>query len=354
MKKAALLLFLMAFSAFAQYFPPTGVPGMPGTIPIVAQAVISPINLVGLNDLTASVTATSIGHRFNVVIDTTGTPDTFKWREDDGSLGASIPISGAAQALADGVAITFPVTTGHTVDDEWLITTQSGLEIQTNRTLKIGPTPAIIPNDANYFTPDILVSNTGASAGQRGGTASFFIGNGSGYDFLFHGSRGTPQAPTALINGDYVQLAAYLGYDGVVYRSQTTDLVAVDGPASPGTVPLSRCLQSGASGLTLRSSGNIEVYGDPFSCFSGGADVGYRRAAANLFEINAGTLGTGRQICATPIAVGSLASCTSSIEGSICDVTDSNTATWGATVANGGGNHVQARCNGTNWTVVGK
>lgn len=35
-------------------------------------------------------------------------------------------------------------------------------------------------------------------------------------------------------------------------------------------------------------------------------------------------------------------------------VSDSNTATWGAVIAGGGANHVQARWNGTNWTVVGK
>ena len=35
-------------------------------------------------------------------------------------------------------------------------------------------------------------------------------------------------------------------------------------------------------------------------------------------------------------------------------VTDSNTATWGATVAAGGANTVLAFYNGTNWTVAGK
>lgn len=39
--------------------------------------------------------------------------------------------------------------------------------------------------------------------------------------------------------------------------------------------------------------------------------------------------------------------------GAIANVSDSNTATWGATVAGGGANHVLARYNGTNWTVVG-
>lgn len=44
----------------------------------------------------------------------------------------------------------------------------------------------------------------------------------------------------------------------------------------------------------------------------------------------------------------------SPVEGMQFDVTDSNTATWGATAAAGGSNHVLVRYNGSNWTVVGK
>jgi hypothetical protein len=42
------------------------------------------------------------------------------------------------------------------------------------------------------------------------------------------------------------------------------------------------------------------------------------------------------------------------LEGEEFDITDCNTATWGATAAGGGSNHVLVRYNGTNWTVVGK
>jgi hypothetical protein len=44
----------------------------------------------------------------------------------------------------------------------------------------------------------------------------------------------------------------------------------------------------------------------------------------------------------------------SPVEGMLVAVTDSNTATWGATVAGGGSNHVLAYYNGTNWTVAAK
>lgn len=39
--------------------------------------------------------------------------------------------------------------------------------------------------------------------------------------------------------------------------------------------------------------------------------------------------------------------------GSEVNISDSNTATWGATIAGGGANNVKARYNGSNWTVVG-
>jgi len=40
--------------------------------------------------------------------------------------------------------------------------------------------------------------------------------------------------------------------------------------------------------------------------------------------------------------------------GQLANVSDSNTNVWGATIAGTGGNHVLARWNGSNWTVVGK
>lgn len=44
----------------------------------------------------------------------------------------------------------------------------------------------------------------------------------------------------------------------------------------------------------------------------------------------------------------------SPVAGMMAYVTDSNTVTWGATVAGSSTNKVQVWYNGTNWTVVGK
>jgi hypothetical protein len=74
----------------------------------------------GINDCTISgpyVSSTS--STFSVEIDATGTPDTFKWRKDAGAWTAGVAITGDLQTLQDGVAVTFAVTTGHTLADLW-------------------------------------------------------------------------------------------------------------------------------------------------------------------------------------------------------------------------------------------
>lgn len=52
--------------------------------------------------------------------------------------------------------------------------------------------------------------------------------------------------------------------------------------------------------------------------------------------------------------VSQLTACSASGQGAWTFVTDSNTSTYGATVAAGGANKVMIWCNGTNWTVMGQ
>lgn len=82
-----------------------------------------------LNDLTqgGALTGTS-DIRFEIEIDGTGTPDTFKWRAWDVSVDAAagaytelVAMTGAAQALSSGITIQFAATTGHTIGDKWFI-----------------------------------------------------------------------------------------------------------------------------------------------------------------------------------------------------------------------------------------
>ncbi len=58
---------------------------------------------------------------FTIIIDSAGTPDTFKWQKNAGSFTTGVAITGAAQTLSNGVTVTFGATTGHTVPDQWVI-----------------------------------------------------------------------------------------------------------------------------------------------------------------------------------------------------------------------------------------
>uniref|UniRef100_A0A6M3XIL1 Putative structural protein n=1 Tax=viral metagenome TaxID=1070528 RepID=A0A6M3XIL1_9ZZZZ len=76
-----------------------------------------------LDDMSTSGTstlATGACH-YNVVIDATGPPNTFKWSDDGGVSwdAEGVAITGSAQALNNGVTITFAATTGHAVNDKW-------------------------------------------------------------------------------------------------------------------------------------------------------------------------------------------------------------------------------------------
>jgi len=64
---------------------------------------------------------------YRIQIDATGTPDTFSWSDDGGSTwdATGVAISGAVQALNNGVTITFSATTGHTLSDRWDFVGQS-------------------------------------------------------------------------------------------------------------------------------------------------------------------------------------------------------------------------------------
>lgn len=80
-------------------------------------------------------------------------------------------------------------------------------------------------------------------------------------------------------------------------------------------------------------------------------DVGLNRQAAGVLEVNNGTSGQRGVVLLRAHTFAQLPG--SPVAGMLATVSDSNTATWGATIAGGGANNVLARFNGTNWTVVG-
>lgn len=65
-------------------------------------------------------------NRYRIQIFSIGATDTFRWSDDDGTTwndnaGLGYMITGASQALNNGVTITFGAITGHSLNDEWTI-----------------------------------------------------------------------------------------------------------------------------------------------------------------------------------------------------------------------------------------
>jgi len=80
--------------------------------------------------LTSGGTYTGINwSQYSLEIDSMGTPDTFKWRENEGVWTENVAITGSAQTLNKGVTATFAATTGHTTGDSWTITVQGDIEV---------------------------------------------------------------------------------------------------------------------------------------------------------------------------------------------------------------------------------
>lgn len=78
----------------------------------------------GLNDLSKSGTYSGGSNKeFVIIISTAAGTDKFRYSTDGGeTFSSEISITGAAQLLADGVSVTFGVTTGHTLNDVWMFT----------------------------------------------------------------------------------------------------------------------------------------------------------------------------------------------------------------------------------------
>jgi hypothetical protein len=86
----------------------------------------------GINDMSCN-TGVNNGSggddlRFDIKISSTGTPDKFKWRKRartqlNSNVGYSseVSITGSSQTLSDGVTVNFAATTGHTLNDRWVV-----------------------------------------------------------------------------------------------------------------------------------------------------------------------------------------------------------------------------------------
>jgi len=132
----------------------------------------------GLDDMATSSTYTGTENKtYQVEIDGTGTPDTYKWTDNGGATYTStVNIVGGAVALNDGVEITFLATTGHTLGDTWTFNATTDVRLMTlvdehqahekfDSICGLGG----LPNNASTGkTGDIIFTSVGLGAGDTG------------------------------------------------------------------------------------------------------------------------------------------------------------------------------------------
>jgi hypothetical protein len=94
-----------------------------------------------------------------------------------------------------------------------------------------------------------------------------------------------------------------------------------------------------------------DVAASTYKFFQGGTDALAFSSAAAIFS---GGISAGKGYQATLTTFAGIGTCNSGADGSTRAISDGSTATWGATVAGAGANHVYVYCDGTNWTVMGK
>lgn len=160
----------------------------------------------------------------------------------------------------------------------------------------------------------------------------------------------------------YVTASDNINFVGCHFFAGTgTHALGVDGTSK---VRLSQCevlpydTGGNRSGLRVLSGGVVYASACRFASTSPGKDItnsgtvydlgGNQYTPANL------TGPAPVSLTASKVLAFSALPSASTCEGATMAVSDSSTATWGATITGGGANHVLAYSNGTNWTVAGK
>lgn len=202
----------------------------------------------------------------------------------------------------------------------------------------IGPTAS--GQEIEYFGPDNWLGRNGFYLFDQPGA----IGNKS-YWFNVGGS-----APSNLGIYDYSDNAWLFHYD------PTTKTWAFDQNVTIPNLTVSGTCTGCGSGTSTGGVGTVTHTTGPL--ISGKLVIGNSNGDVTV-DPNSGSDGAGHQTATSYSTSGggpfsNLRSCTSEIEGQVAKVTDSATNSWGDTIIGGGGFHVMAYCDGSNWTVIGK
>ena len=196
----------------------------------------------------------------------------------------------------------------------------------------------------------------------------------------FYKSRGTRSAPTPVtLTGyelDSIGGINFGGYDGASYFAGSAAIYTQSDedwtPTSHGghisiygtnNGPLGhtqQLIQFGGIDPNGRGDGNIISY-RPLT-FNGNSSsnpgIFPTSNPAKLAVRTADNLGdaalTAKSFQSRSAAFSTLPACDGETEGQMAAINDSSTNIWGTAVSGGGGNHVLAYCDGTDWTVAAK
>ncbi len=119
----------------------------------------------GLNDFSGvntpgseAATGAPAGTVFRVIIDGTGSPNTFKWNANAGAFTTGVPIV-AGTTIDLGIYnanVKFSSATGHTLGNEWLMTVFAGIQM----TRSVGPTSGANPSVALSGLPGSVTNGS--------------------------------------------------------------------------------------------------------------------------------------------------------------------------------------------------
>lgn len=184
----------------------------------IATTISSPdFTGTGLDDLTASGYFDILTDETNYVveIDAQGTPDTFKWSNDDGTTWkeTGVEITGDAQELENGIKITFGSNTGHTAGEFWSFTASmtttpiTGLatfitDAGSVKELRIQGT-ALQYNNSGVWTNLDTGFTTGLDTWFTQAGNKIYILNGTDYVHSYDGTTVTDLGNTTYPNGKY-------------------------------------------------------------------------------------------------------------------------------------------------------
>jgi len=149
------------------------------------------------------------------------TPDTFKWSSDGGTTwdATGVEITGSAQTLSNGVAVTFGDSTGHTLGDYWDIPAGSNVQLGLRD-----------PNSSGFgaITFTDVQLETGSTATAYTNPAEESLVQGATFDGV---DDGVVQASSFALNDEAFSILALTREDTAPGAGAAYDIVRIDNTA---------------------------------------------------------------------------------------------------------------------------